>query len=97
MITSGVVFGFAPLISAQQVRNLEFGEKKCSGVLIFLVPDGDWFADNRPKLFYDKLVRWTCKDECSYECMWRATDAFLDRGWKMPQFFGKVRIGLCGE
>lgn len=57
----------------------------------FPLSETDWFIDGRPRQFYDVLVKWTCRDECGYECMWRATDQFLDRGWKIPQFYGKVK------
>lgn len=60
-------------------------------MVIFVFPATDWFVDDRPRNLVDKLVRWTCRDECSYECMWQAKDAFLDRGWRTPQFFGKVK------
>ncbi|XP_037944922.1 post-GPI attachment to proteins factor 3 [Teleopsis dalmanni] len=38
---------------------------------------------------FDKALQWTCADECQYGCMWRTVDAFLDRGWNVPQFYGK--------
>ncbi|TMW42904.1 hypothetical protein DOY81_012010, partial [Sarcophaga bullata] len=38
---------------------------------------------------FDKLLQWSCADECQYGCMWRTVDAFLDRGWPIPQFYGK--------
>lgn len=37
----------------------------------------------------DQLVLWSCKDECKYECMWKTTFLFIERGWKVPQFHGK--------
>ncbi|XP_044732988.1 post-GPI attachment to proteins factor 3 [Chrysoperla carnea] len=42
-----------------------------------------------------KLLRWTCKDNCNYECMWGTVDALVSRNWDVPQFHGKwpfVRI-----
>uniref|UniRef100_A0A336LRU6 Post-GPI attachment to proteins factor 3 n=1 Tax=Culicoides sonorensis TaxID=179676 RepID=A0A336LRU6_CULSO len=27
--------------------------------------------------------------DCEYECMWRTTQKFIERGWKIPQFRGK--------
>ncbi|KAJ9588908.1 hypothetical protein L9F63_017786, partial [Diploptera punctata] len=45
--------------------------------------------------FYLKLTKWTCRDECSYNCMWKTVDAFINRNWNVPQFHGKwpfVRI-----
>ncbi|KAL9692597.1 hypothetical protein quinque_012084 [Culex quinquefasciatus] len=37
----------------------------------------------------NKLLLWTCYDECGYDCMWRTTGAFLKRNWTTPQFYGK--------
>ncbi|KAB7506733.1 Post-GPI attachment to proteins factor 3, partial [Armadillidium nasatum] len=39
---------------------------------------------------FNKLLFWSCEDECKYECMWHTTNAYLNKGWKIPQFFGKV-------
>lgn len=38
----------------------------------------------------NKLLFWTCEDECKYDCMWKTTNSFLDRKWAVPQFYGKV-------
>ncbi|XP_061399503.1 post-GPI attachment to proteins factor 3-like [Musca vetustissima] len=38
---------------------------------------------------FDKLLQWTCLDECQYGCMWRTVEAFQDRNWPVPQFYGK--------
>lgn len=35
-------------------------------------------------------MRWSCADECQYGCMWRTVEAFQDRNWPVPQFYGKV-------
>ncbi|XP_035905914.1 post-GPI attachment to proteins factor 3 [Anopheles stephensi] len=37
----------------------------------------------------NKLLMWTCYDECGYDCMWRTTSAFHNRNWTTPQFYGK--------
>ncbi|XP_065074477.1 post-GPI attachment to proteins factor 3 [Ochlerotatus camptorhynchus] len=37
----------------------------------------------------NKLLLWTCYDECGYDCMWKTTSAFLKRNWTTPQFYGK--------
>nr|XP_053632075.1 post-GPI attachment to proteins factor 3-like isoform X2 [Cherax quadricarinatus] len=39
--------------------------------------------------FSEKILQWTCDDECKYFCMWRTTQIFIDRGMDIPQFFGK--------
>jgi len=38
---------------------------------------------------FDRIFGWSCADECSYGCMWRTVFAFLERGWPIPQFYGK--------
>lgn len=38
---------------------------------------------------FDRILGWSCADECSYGCMWRTVFAFLERGWPIPQFYGK--------
>nr|CAI5826810.1 unnamed protein product [Callosobruchus analis] len=38
-------------------------------------------------LFY---LKWSCEDECKYECMWKTVKAFNDRNLRTPQFYGKV-------
>ncbi|TDG50174.1 hypothetical protein AWZ03_003390 [Drosophila navojoa] len=38
---------------------------------------------------FDRLFGWRCTDECSYGCMWRTVYAFMERGWPIPQFYGK--------
>ncbi|XP_053965720.1 post-GPI attachment to proteins factor 3 [Anastrepha ludens] len=38
---------------------------------------------------FDKAFAWNCADECQYGCMWRTVDAFEERGWDVPQFYGK--------
>uniref|UniRef100_A0A182M7J0 Post-GPI attachment to proteins factor 3 n=1 Tax=Anopheles culicifacies TaxID=139723 RepID=A0A182M7J0_9DIPT len=37
----------------------------------------------------NKLLLWTCYDECVYDCMWKTTSAFHNRNWTTPQFYGK--------
>lgn len=43
---------------------------------------------------FNKLLLWTCNDECIYQCLWRTTHSFLARKWRVPQFFGKVQTEL---
>ncbi|XP_017101060.1 post-GPI attachment to proteins factor 3 isoform X2 [Drosophila bipectinata] len=38
---------------------------------------------------FDRLFQWSCADECQYGCMWRTVFAFFERGWPIPQFYGK--------
>jgi hypothetical protein len=39
-----------------------------------------------------KLTKWSCQDECRYDCMWKTVEAFSNRNWDIPQFHGKVII-----
>ncbi|XP_064635626.1 post-GPI attachment to proteins factor 3-like [Lineus longissimus] len=39
--------------------------------------------------FHLRLLLWGCGDECRYDCMWQAVDAFHENGSKIPQFHGK--------
>ncbi|XP_069683726.1 post-GPI attachment to proteins factor 3 [Periplaneta americana] len=38
---------------------------------------------------YLQLTKWTCQDECRYDCMWKTVEAFTNRNWAIPQFHGK--------
>ncbi|XP_030044953.1 GPI-specific phospholipase A2-like PGAP3 [Microcaecilia unicolor] len=38
---------------------------------------------------YMRLTGWTCKDDCSYECMWYTVALYVKEGHKVPQFHGK--------
>lgn len=39
--------------------------------------------------FMNKLLLWSCADECQYECMWRMVEDFIRQDREVPQFFGK--------
>ncbi|XP_064647861.1 post-GPI attachment to proteins factor 3-like [Lineus longissimus] len=45
------------------------------------------FASAQP--VYLRWLQWGCLDECKYECMWQAVDAYEKDGSKIPQFHGK--------
>ncbi|XP_046965265.1 post-GPI attachment to proteins factor 3 [Vanessa cardui] len=38
---------------------------------------------------WNRWLNWNCKDECRYQCMWRAVHAFQERGYQVPKFHGK--------
>lgn len=57
--------------------------------LYFLV-DGKEFIESYQQPFSRKLLKWSCEDECRYDCMWKTVDAYEKRKWRVPQFFGKV-------
>ncbi|XP_023721016.1 post-GPI attachment to proteins factor 3 [Cryptotermes secundus] len=38
---------------------------------------------------YLQLTKWSCHDECCYDCMWKTVEAFSNRNWAIPQFHGK--------
>jgi hypothetical protein len=40
--------------------------------------------------FYLQLTKWSCQDECRYDCMWKTVEAMTNRNWDIPQFHGKV-------
>lgn len=57
--------------------------------------DGKHFTSDHQQPVHLQVLFWDCKSECKYECMWKTVDQFEERGWKMPQFYGKwpfVRI-----
>ncbi|XP_012247470.1 post-GPI attachment to proteins factor 3 isoform X2 [Bombus impatiens] len=37
-----------------------------------------------------RLLFWSCKEDCSYNCTWKTVDHFTSHGLKVPQFHGKV-------
>ncbi|XP_047478813.1 post-GPI attachment to proteins factor 3-like [Penaeus chinensis] len=37
----------------------------------------------------ERVLQWTCDDECKYNCMWHTTEIFVSKGLEIPQFFGK--------
>ncbi|KAK3775098.1 hypothetical protein RRG08_048308 [Elysia crispata] len=45
------------------------------------------FSQKQP--FHMKLLRWSCEDECKYDCMWITVDAYYLDGSSVPQFYGK--------
>lgn len=56
--------------------------------LINCTEDGKEFKEDRQPLIL-KVTLWNCNHECKYECMWRTVEAFHDRNWRTPQFYGK--------
>ncbi|XP_050345150.1 post-GPI attachment to proteins factor 3 [Nymphalis io] len=38
---------------------------------------------------WNRWLNWSCNDECRYHCMWRAVQAFQERGYQIPKFHGK--------
>ncbi|KAJ8314078.1 hypothetical protein KUTeg_008639 [Tegillarca granosa] len=45
------------------------------------------FEEQQP--FCEKLLKWSCTDECKYGCMWITVDAFQKDHLSVPQFYGK--------
>lgn len=62
-----------------------------NGIVVFYIIDGHEFL-NDVQPIHLKLLLWDCEDECRYECMWKATESFQNRNWRIPQFHGKVRL-----
>ncbi|CAK9831483.1 Post-GPI attachment to proteins factor 3 [Anthophora retusa] len=47
-----------------------------------------------------RLLLWSCKEDCSYNCVWKTVDYFTSHGLKVPQFHGKwpfIRFFGCQE
>ncbi|XP_054001912.1 post-GPI attachment to proteins factor 3 [Hylaeus anthracinus] len=47
-----------------------------------------------------RLLRWSCKEDCSYGCIWETVNYFISHGLNIPQFHGKwpfVRFFGCQE
>ncbi|XP_043467900.1 post-GPI attachment to proteins factor 3 [Leptopilina heterotoma] len=36
-----------------------------------------------------RLLNWSCRDNCSYDCMWKTVTYFNKYGFEVPQFHGK--------
>lgn len=56
--------------------------------------DGLQFQEQALKYYrqtiLDRMLQWSCADECQYGCMWRTVEVFRARKMPVPQFFGKV-------
>lgn len=39
--------------------------------------------------FWCRLLRWHCREECSYYCMWYTVRSFQEHGYDLPKFHGK--------
>lgn len=64
-----------------------------SSLMCYCIADGleiqEQAIDFYGQTIFDRIFGWSCADECSYGCMWRTVFAFLERGWPIPQFYGK--------
>ena len=52
-----------------------------------------YFTDQKFKILPPlslRLLFWSCKEDCSYSCIWKTVDYFTSHGLKVPQFHGKV-------
>lgn len=57
--------------------------------------DGGAFAARQSRC--ERLLGWTCIDDCRYTCMWQTVEQFVRAGVDVPQFHGKWPfIRLCG-
>ncbi|XP_072381329.1 post-GPI attachment to proteins factor 3 [Diabrotica undecimpunctata] len=50
--------------------------------------DGKEFLEDKQPIVL-KFTLWDCSQECHHECMWKTVDAFHERDWRTPQFYGK--------
>ncbi|XP_052756437.1 post-GPI attachment to proteins factor 3 isoform X2 [Galleria mellonella] len=39
--------------------------------------------------FWCRLLKWSCREECQYNCMWKTVNGFQERGYSIPKFHGK--------
>lgn len=37
-----------------------------------------------------RVLMWSCKEDCSYGCIWETVNYFTSHGLNVPQFHGKV-------
>ena len=63
--------------------------KNCSSTVCDKIIE-DAFQNQLP--FANRLLGWTCFEECQHDCMWSTVDAFVNDGMPIPQFHGKVRL-----
>ncbi|XP_007482370.2 post-GPI attachment to proteins factor 3 isoform X5 [Monodelphis domestica] len=63
---------------------LRCDEWNCSGAGL------QHFRSHQP--IYMSLAGWTCRDDCKYECMWLTVGLYLQEGYRVPQFHGKVSL-----
>ena len=42
-----------------------------------------------PLPFALRVTRWTCVDDCKYQCMHLITDQAIQHGWPIHQYYGK--------
>ncbi|XP_019405841.1 PREDICTED: post-GPI attachment to proteins factor 3 isoform X2 [Crocodylus porosus] len=59
-------------------------QRNCSGAAL------RHFRSRQP--LYMSLTGWTCRDDCKYECMWLTVGRYVQGGYKVPQFHGKVSL-----
>ncbi|KAJ8969576.1 hypothetical protein NQ317_000072 [Molorchus minor] len=49
----------------------------------------NFLSDSNRQQLILYLTQWSCRDDCSYECMWKTVDFFQERHSITPQFHGK--------
>lgn len=77
------VHGWEPAVDF--VRFDAFYWRTCLNVF----SDGERFQEHIKPDYVHTILLWSCQDECIYHCMWRTTNSFISRQWKVPQFYGK--------
>lgn len=64
--------------------------ENCTKSLLDIKSQTNWhFKERSKERIVDKVLRWNCQDECNYDCMFATVAAFAERGFEVPQFFGK--------
>ncbi|KAK4875968.1 hypothetical protein RN001_012390 [Aquatica leii] len=91
LVTHILLFSIFIQFSSQSVGDRSpFYQKcleKCS--IENCTEDGSLFINNKQQSIILQMTRWSCSDECRYDCMWQTVFAFNKRKWKVPQFHGK--------
>ena len=96
LMSSHLLFVFFLLLCATETRasqgDRSFVYGRCMSACVkgncLIRADLSLFHEYQP--VYERLLLWSCQDDCSYQCMWVAIDAFARDRIPVPQFYGKV-------
>ncbi|XP_071445911.1 post-GPI attachment to proteins factor 3 isoform X2 [Hetaerina americana] len=88
------IFIFLPLILSGVIASVGDDSpfyRNCVSICVSANCTNDYHTKNyKPASFPGSIIAWPCLEECRYHCMWVTVDAFLRRGWDVPQFHGRV-------
>ncbi|XP_046390120.1 post-GPI attachment to proteins factor 3 [Ischnura elegans] len=87
------VFIFLPLILPGCIASVGDDSpfyRNCVSICVTANCTNDYNSRNSKETsFPGNIIAWPCLEECRYHCMWVTVDAFLRRGWDVPQFHGR--------